>query len=214
MFVRLLGPVELQAADGRAVEPAGAKRRAALALLALELGRTVPVERFFELLWGDEPPARARAALQGHIAALRKLLAGSKLVLSTRAPGYRLDGPAESVDALLFERLVARATEVAVPDGDESAAGLLRRALDLWHGPAPLADLPETDLRDVLADRLRQVRTRALEAWSERLLRLGLGPDAAPELDRALEADPCTGVQEADNVWDFWAHSPASTHQI
>ncbi|MED7955006.1 AfsR/SARP family transcriptional regulator [Streptomyces sp. BE303] len=190
MFVRLLGPVELQAADGRAVEPAGAKRRAALALLALELGRTVPVERFFELLWGDEPPARARAALQGHIAALRKLLAGSKLVLSTRAPGYRLDGPAESVDALLFERLVARATEVAVPDGDESAAGLLRRALDLWHGPATLADLPETDLRDVLADRLRQVRTRALEAWSERLLRLGLGPDAAPELDRALEADP------------------------
>ncbi|WP_344332932.1 AfsR/SARP family transcriptional regulator, partial [Kitasatospora putterlickiae] len=118
MFVRLLGPVELRAADGRSVEPAAAKRRATLALLALELGRTVPLGRFFELLWGDEPPAQARAALQGHIAALRKLIAGSELVLSTRPPGYRLDGPADAVDSSLFERLVARAAAEASPDGD------------------------------------------------------------------------------------------------
>ncbi|MFC5666668.1 BTAD domain-containing putative transcriptional regulator [Kitasatospora misakiensis] len=190
MFVRLLGPVELRTADGRSVEPAAAKRRATLALLALELGRTVPVGRFFELLWGDAPPARARAALQGHIAALRKLIAGSDLVLSTRPPGYRLDGPAGAVDALLFDDLVARAAAQSVPDGDEAAAGLLRRALGLWHGPAALADLPETDLRDALADRLRKERTLALEAWTDRLLRLGLGADAVSDLDRALEADP------------------------
>ncbi len=190
MFVRLLGPVELRTADGRSVEPAAAKRRATLALLALELGRTVPVGRFFELLWGDAPPARARAALQGHIAALRKLIAGTELVLSTRPPGYRLDGPADAVDALLFDDLVARAAAESAPDGDEAAAGLLRRALGLWQGPTALADLPETDLRDALADRLRKDRTLALEAWADRLLRLGLGADAVSELDRALEADP------------------------
>ncbi|WP_380283782.1 BTAD domain-containing putative transcriptional regulator [Kitasatospora purpeofusca] len=190
MFVRLLGPVELRTADGRSVEPAAAKRRAALALLALELGRTVPVGRFFELLWGETPPAQARAALQGHIAALRKLIAGSDLVLSTRPPGYRLDGPAHAVDSLLFEQLVAQAAAERTPAGDEAAAGLLRRALDLWHGPAALADLPETDLRDALADRLRKDRALALEAWAERLLRLGLGAAAVSDLDRALESDP------------------------
>ncbi|MEV0187918.1 BTAD domain-containing putative transcriptional regulator [Kitasatospora purpeofusca] len=211
MFVRLLGPVELRTADGRSVEPAAAKRRATLALLALELGRTVPVGRFFELLWGDAPPARARAALQGHIAALRKLIAGSGLVLSTRPPGYRLDGPADAVDSLLFERLVADAAARSAPDGDEAAAGLLRRALSLWQGPAALADLPETDLRDALADRLRKDRTLALEAWADRLLRLGLGADAVPELDRAAEADPWNEalaarlvlcLQQSGRSWD------------
>ncbi|MER6360481.1 BTAD domain-containing putative transcriptional regulator [Kitasatospora sp. NPDC001527] len=190
MFVRLLGPVELRTADGRSVEPAAAKRRATLALLALELGRTVPVGRFFELLWGETPPARARAALQGHIAALRKLIAGSELVLTTRPPGYRLDGPEHAVDSLLFEQLVARAAAADAPGGDEAAAGMLRRALDLWHGPTALADLPETDLRDALADRLRKDRALALEAWADRLLRLGRGTDAVSELDRALEGDP------------------------
>ncbi|MEK2490125.1 BTAD domain-containing putative transcriptional regulator [Kitasatospora purpeofusca] len=211
MFVRLLGPVELRTADGRSVEPAAAKRRATLALLALELGRTVPVGRFFELLWGDAPPARARAALQGHIAALRKLIAGSGLVLSTRPPGYRLDGPADAVDSLLFERLVADAAARTAPDGDEAAAGLLRRALSLWQGPAALADLPETDLRDALADRLRKDRTLALESWADRLLRLGLGADAVPELDRAAEADPWNEalaarlvlcLQQSGRSWD------------
>ncbi|MFJ9951196.1 AfsR/SARP family transcriptional regulator [Kitasatospora sp. NPDC091207] len=189
MFIRLLGPVELRAADGHAVEPAGAKRCAVLALLALELGRIVPVERLFELLWGEAPPARARAALQGHIAALRKQIADSPFTLLTRAPGYRLDGPAELVDALLFERLTARAAGECAPEADQDAAKLLREALDLWHGAAALANLPETDLRHALADRLDRHRTRALECWAERLLRLGRGADAVPELDRATEAD-------------------------
>ncbi|MFJ2780625.1 BTAD domain-containing putative transcriptional regulator [Kitasatospora sp. NPDC087315] len=183
-----MGAVELRTADGRTLTPPGAKRCGVLALLALDLGRTVPVERFFELLWGDEPPAQARAALQGHIAALRKLIAGSPLTLLTRTPGYRLDGPADSVDALLFEHLCARAAGEEAPDGDERAAGLLRQALDLWHGAA-LANLPDTTLRHALADRLDEGRARALESWAERLLRLGRGADAIPDLDRAVEAD-------------------------
>lgn len=56
MVIRLLGPVELRTADGETAELAGAQRRAVLALLALRSERVVPIERFFELLWGDEPP--------------------------------------------------------------------------------------------------------------------------------------------------------------
>ncbi|MEU1508037.1 BTAD domain-containing putative transcriptional regulator [Kitasatospora sp. NPDC005748] len=185
MGIRLLGPVELWRADGEAAAVGGAKRRAVLALLALELGRTVAVERLFELMWGDEPPIQAKAALQGHVAALRKVLAGSGFTLTTRAPGYRLDGDPGAVDALAAGALAARAAETA---DDATAAGLLQRALGLWRGAA-LADLPATPLCTDLAGRLDEGRTEALTAWARRQLRLGLGHAAVPVLEQSVRAD-------------------------
>ncbi|MFF7634583.1 BTAD domain-containing putative transcriptional regulator [Kitasatospora sp. NPDC008050] len=124
MGIRLLGPVELRKTRGGVLVPlSGSQRRAVLALLALRLGRVVAVDHFFELLWGEEPPARARAALQGHIAALRKVLADSAFTLHTRAPGYLLIGPAELVDVLRFEALAARARERAAGAGQPGDAG-------------------------------------------------------------------------------------------
>ncbi|MFE9429253.1 BTAD domain-containing putative transcriptional regulator [Kitasatospora sp. NPDC006697] len=185
MGIRLLGPVELRTADGRPTELGGAQRRAVLALLALRSERVVPIERFFELLWGDDPPARARAALQGHVAALRKLLAGSPFELLTRAPGYLLTGGAELIDVRRFEALAASAEEQAQ---DGPAAELLEEALGLWTGAA-LADLPDTELRQSLVDRLDAARTTVLTAWAERRLRLGSGAVAVPALEQRVRAD-------------------------
>ncbi|MDH6116805.1 DNA-binding SARP family transcriptional activator [Kitasatospora sp. GAS204A] len=190
MGIRLLGPVELRTGDGGLAEIAGAKRRAVLALLALELGQAVPVERFFELLWGEQPPAQAKAALQGHIAALRKVLDGTCFTLLTRSPGYQLDGDARSVDTRHFEALV---TEAATTAHDAVAAALLQSALNLWGGPA-LADLPDTPLALALVDRLDGARVAAVESWAERLLRLGSGPQAIPALEQAVRAD---GLRES-----------------
>ncbi|WP_327070695.1 AfsR/SARP family transcriptional regulator [Kitasatospora sp. NBC_01302] len=191
MGIRLLGPVELRAEDGRLLEVAGSQRRAVLALLALQLGRPVAVERFFELLWGDHPPAHARAALQGHIAALRKVLVDSTFTLHTRTPGYLLTGAPEQVDLGGFDDLVARA-EAAPASGDPvpdtEAATLLQQALDLWHG-APLADLPDTELRRALAGRLQESWTQVLISWSELQLRLGTGAAAVPALEQSVRAD-------------------------
>ncbi|WP_406207941.1 hypothetical protein OH807_35805 [Kitasatospora sp. NBC_01560] len=185
MGIRLLGPVELRHADGTTAVVSGAQRRAVLALLALELDRVVPVERFCELLWADEPPARAKAALQGHVAALRKALDGSGFTLLTRAPGYRLTGDPGEVDALAVAVLAERATGTA---DDATAAALLEQALGRWRGAA-LADLPATPLRDALADRLDGARTEALTAWTRRRLRLGQGRTAVPALEQAVLAD-------------------------
>lgn len=185
MTIRLLGPVELRTRDGNLAEVAGAKRRGVLALLALELGRTVPVDRFFDLLWDSMPPTHARAALQGHIAALRKVLDGSGLTLLTRPPGYRLVGAPEQVDARRFDELVRRAE--AAP-ADAEATPLLQQALELWRGSA-LADVPDTELRHALAEQLEESRTRALTAWAHCLLRLGRGAAAVPELERSVRAD-------------------------
>ena len=57
MQINLLGPVEVSAGngDGR-VALGGPKPRALLAMLALDVGSTVPAERLIDGLWGEEPP--------------------------------------------------------------------------------------------------------------------------------------------------------------
>ncbi|MEV7189093.1 AfsR/SARP family transcriptional regulator [Kitasatospora sp. NPDC093102] len=177
----LLGPVELVSADGVPGHVPAGKRRAVLALLAAELNRVVPVERFFDLVWDGAPPPQARAALQGHIAALRKLCDGTTLSLETRAPGYLLRGSAELVDAHEFARLAGLAERTE----DERAARLLREALGLWRGPA-LLGVPDGELMRGLGEELNEARVRVVEAWAERLLRLGRGGEAVPELERTL----------------------------
>ncbi|WP_329579480.1 AfsR/SARP family transcriptional regulator [Kitasatospora sp. NBC_01250] len=224
MGIRLLGPVELRKTRGGVLVPlSGSQRRAVLALLALRLGRVVAVDHFFELLWGEEPPARARAALQGHIAALRKVLADTTFTLHTRAPGYLLIGPAELVDVLRFEALAAAARERAAGGGgqavaaggsglgqaglgqaadrpgddgraaDAEAIGLLEQALGLWTGAA-LADLPDTELRRAMVGQLDEARTRVLINWAELRLRRGTGAAAVPALEQSVRAD---GLRES-----------------
>ncbi|MFC8448901.1 BTAD domain-containing putative transcriptional regulator [Kitasatospora sp. NPDC057223] len=186
MGIRLLGPIELRTVTGEPAELAGPKRRAVLALLAIEFNRAVPLGRFFELLWDEEPPAQARAALQGHVAALRKVLDGTAFELRTCAPGYLLTGDAGQVDLLRVEALAARAE--AAPGDDRSAAVLLKQALDLWYG-VPLADLPDTALCRALGDRLGETRARVLTSWAERQLRLGHGAAAVPALEQYVRGN-------------------------
>jgi DNA-binding SARP family transcriptional activator/tetratricopeptide (TPR) repeat protein len=182
--VSLLGPVELFSAAGTSMDVPAGKRRAVLAVLAMEINRVVPVERFFDLVWDGRPPPQARAALQGHIAGLRKLCDGSPLVLITQAPGYMLRGDESRVDAREFERLVAEAK--AAPD--ERAAALLGRALALWRGD-PLTGVPEGELRNRWGAELAEARLRALGEWAERLLRRGRGGEATTALENALRED-------------------------
>ncbi len=39
-------------------------------------------------------------------------------------------------------------------------------------------------------------------------------PTKFPDFIHTQKRDPYTGVQEADNVWDFWSLSPEATHQV
>jgi DNA-binding SARP family transcriptional activator len=184
MAIRLLGPVELLEESGRPVPIGAPKRRAVLAALAMEINRIVPVQRLLELVWGEDPPPRARTALQGHVSALRKVLGGT-LRLETRDPGYLLRGERAMVDVCRFQDLVGSAAAA----GDEAAVATLRQGLDLWRGPA-LADLPHGALRSSLGTGLDELRHSALEYWAERLLRLGRGGEAIAELGDAVRRAP------------------------
>ncbi|MGW6913459.1 BTAD domain-containing putative transcriptional regulator [Kitasatospora sp. NPDC054939] len=115
MRIELLGPFTVRYDDGGAATPPSPKRRALLAALAARLDRPVPVDELIELVWDGSPPPTARAALQGHVAALRRLL-DDRLVLATRGTGYLLTGDPGQVDALRFRQLCAGAG-VQLPDG-------------------------------------------------------------------------------------------------
>src|SRR5215216_3208032 len=65
---RLVGPVEVER-DGAPVVIGGARRRAVLAILLLEAGRVVPVDRLIDGVWGEAPPETAATALRAHLTA-------------------------------------------------------------------------------------------------------------------------------------------------
>jgi DNA-binding SARP family transcriptional activator/tetratricopeptide (TPR) repeat protein len=184
MRVHLLGPVELVAAGGQTIRLGAAKRRTVLAALALELNRVVSGDRLMSLVWDGSPPPRAKAALQGHVAQLRKVL-GAEVELITRPPGYLLAGDRASVDVFEFEDLVARARATS----DEQAVELLTSALRLWRGPV-LADVPGDQLREAVSARLEDVKLSAVQELAERLFRLDRAREAVPGLQRAHDEHP------------------------
>src|SRR5215510_6182895 len=115
--VRLLGPIEVE----RGAEPValgGQKPRTLLAVLALEPGRVVSVDRLVEALWPGDPPETAAHAVQVYVSQLRKTLGP---VIATRAPGYELELDPERVDVHRFARLTQEG-HGALEGGDPAAA--------------------------------------------------------------------------------------------
>ena len=150
MRFRVLGPLEVQDASGAVVDVGSPKLRALLALLLLEAGRVVPLDRIVDELWGERPPASATGTVQSYVSNLRRLLepahgtAGGDRrppeVLLTRAPGYLIDVPRAEVDALVLPSLVDEGGRLLAADAPDQARAVLCRALALERGQ-PLVDL-------------------------------------------------------------------------
>jgi DNA-binding SARP family transcriptional activator len=86
---------------------------------------------------GDEPPASWAKVVQGCVVRLRKLLGPS--AVETTPQGYRLRVPADSMDSLRFERLLARGREVLTLGEPDRAEYLLGEALALWRARRSLS---------------------------------------------------------------------------
>jgi DNA-binding SARP family transcriptional activator len=134
---RILGPLEVSDETGPLLL-GGLKQRAVLAMLLLEPGRIVSVDRLIDALWGEQPPRTATTSLQNFISQLRKTLGAD--VLETKAPGYRLRIRPGELDLDRF-RVTVESARGAEP---QMRAEKLRHALALWRGP-PLADLTSFD---------------------------------------------------------------------
>lgn len=141
MEFRLLGPMEVLGHDGQQLTLPRGHARSLLALLALHPEQVLSTDRLVDALWGQDPPATATTALQGHVSTLRKKLEPERdpgdepQILVTHTPGYTLAVDPDQVDANRFRRLV----DVALQGSAHERARELREALGLWRGPA-LAD--------------------------------------------------------------------------
>jgi DNA-binding SARP family transcriptional activator/tetratricopeptide (TPR) repeat protein len=176
MDVRVFGLLEASV-EGRPVPLGAVKPRALFAMLALNAGSVVSVERLIGGLWGEDPPPSAPKLVQVYVSRLRHALAGVGYgaAIVTRGRGYELRVDPDAVDAARFERLVA--------------CGWPREALALWRGP-PLDDLADEPFAAAEIRRLEGLRLAALEVAIEHDLEAGRHRDVVAELDSLVAAEP------------------------
>jgi DNA-binding SARP family transcriptional activator/tetratricopeptide (TPR) repeat protein len=176
MDVRVFGSLEASV-GGRPVPLGAAKPRALFAMLALDPGSVVSVERLIDGLWGEDRPATAPKLVQVYVSRLRHALAdvGCGEAIVTRGRGYELRVDPDAVDAARFEQMVAR--------------GSPREALALWRAP-PLDDLADEPFAAAEIRRLEELRVAALEAAIEHDLEAGRHREVVAELDALVATEP------------------------
>ncbi|WP_204047099.1 BTAD domain-containing putative transcriptional regulator [Microbispora siamensis] len=192
---RLLGPFEVTGGDGRVIDLGPRKQRAVLAVLALEPGRIVSLDRLIDELWADEPPSSATATLQSYVSNLRKVLEPGRrprtppAVLLTREPGYLLSVAPGQVDLARFVSCVEDGRRALARREYAEVLTLTDRALETWRGE-PLAEFAAYEFAQPAIARLAELRAVAVEDRFEARLAVGDGPSCVADLERLVEAYP------------------------
>lgn len=189
MEFRILGPLEL-AHDARRIPLAAARERIVMAMLLLEAGHVVPIDRLIEGVWGDEPPTTARGQIQNCVSTLRRriLAVEGHDLIQTRVPGYLLQSDGSTIDLHLFEQKVAEGRALAAAGDASGAARRLRGALTLWRGSA-LADV-DSRLVQLGVTRLNERRIAVHGECLDSELAAGADLELVGELVELVEAHP------------------------
>ena len=181
--------------DGQEVDLGPRLQRALLAILVVDAGHVVPVDRLIDLLWREEPPGAALASVQAYVSQLRRVLEPGRAaraparVLVTQDPGYVLRAGEGQVDALRFGALARQAHEDLAGGRPAVAAVGLADALALWQGD-PLADFADQPWAVPAVTRLTEAHDLAAEDRVDAWLALGGHAQAAAELETMVAARP------------------------
>ncbi|GIJ62458.1 AfsR/SARP family transcriptional regulator [Virgisporangium aurantiacum] len=190
---RLLGPFEMRDRAGLPVALPRRKQRSLLAFLLLRAGTVVGTDEIVDALWGDRPPASARANLHSYMSALRTALARAAPADSVRprsvAGGYVLDVRPDESDVGVFDALVVEGRQALAEARHEAAADVLTRALGLWRGPA-MEGLGQQEWLVPFTTRLEESRLAAVEDQAEARLYLGRHAEMTAELALAVAQHP------------------------
>jgi DNA-binding SARP family transcriptional activator len=181
---RLLGPFEIEATEPVSIPRR--RERCLLAVLLLEQGRGVAVERLADLLWDGDPPSTARTTLRSHVSRLRAAVGSGPVQITKQGSGYLLRTDPASIDAHVFRALVQEARELTEPD---RRSKVLRTALELWRGPV-LADIATGLISDRLGAGLEELRLEALDQRIGADLAAGLHRELIGELRELLATEP------------------------
>ena len=186
MRFRVLGPLEIDSADGLVVV-SGQRLRALLTALLLQPNTVVSTDRLVDALWGEALPESPANALQQVVTRLRARLGRWSDCVPTGPGGYVLVVPEGAIDAEEFEGSYRRARALMDADPDQ-AARVLDSGLALWRGP-PFGEFG-TGFAQVAAVRLEDLRNAALEDRVELLLRRDATMDAAAAARDLVAAEP------------------------
>lgn len=189
MLVRVLGPVELCAAD-QVIVPGGPKPKALLAALTVHARQVVSIDRLVDLIWDDTPPSSATALVHQYVSQVRRGFAGvgARSALATRAPGYLLALDPAEIDVEVFGRQVRVAGDAEQAGDPKRAAAAYERALELWRGPA-FGGVDTRFARNHAAG-LEAQRLTAAEGLARCQLGLGLIGPATTRLTELTAAHP------------------------
>jgi predicted ATPase/DNA-binding SARP family transcriptional activator len=183
----LLGPLTVTR-RGAPVDVGGTRLRLLLVTLLIRAPRVAPIDDLVDALWGDDPPANARATVQTYVSQLRRALSPDDPV-ETVAPGYRLAAEPTSIDSRQFEQLATEGRRAASAGDLVGGRGLLERALALWRGAA-LAEFRDREFAQAEAVRLEELRASTEEVRWTVALQLGEGPNLVGELETAVAEQP------------------------
>lgn len=188
-WLRLVGEFAVGRGDRRlaSAEVGSRKARTLLALLAVERGRVVAVDRVVDVLWGSNPPRRELANIATLVSRLRAVL-GPDVVVG-RGHAYRL-GPSIAVDLVEAAHLVSEAETRLAGAEPTRALEVASRAVAMLGGGAVLQDQPNADwagaARDVHVELLRRARHAVADAaWRRGDIRA-----ACAAAEAAAMADP------------------------
>ena len=189
MQFRVLGSLEVWRGDDL-VDIGSSSERKVLAALLVHANAVVSTSRLIEVLWGDDPPASDRNALQTYVARLRRRLstAATPAPIVTRPPGYAIELRPHQLDSLRFRELLDHA-RAALPADPSRALEILDDALGLWRGPA-FAEFADDDVARAEAASLTELRQATVEDRVEALLALGRNAEAVSALEGAVASHP------------------------
>jgi len=187
LVVRVLGPVEVGAADEATASVAQPMQRVLLGLLAIARGRAVSVDALVDALWGEEWSRERERNLHSHVSALRRRLREAEPYsgashLERTGGGYRLAIGDDDLDASLFRRSARDGRQAARAGDAAGGAAEFGRALGLWRGPALADAAPLCARLTAEAASLDELRAAVVEERAECYLALGRHLEVASEL--------------------------------
>jgi DNA-binding SARP family transcriptional activator len=191
----VLGPLSVRQ-DGQLLAIGGQKQRLVLAMLILNAGRPVSVDRLIDGVWEDDPPTGATNTVQVYVSQLRRALAHGDAAIITQPPGYLIRAPRETIDLLVFEDLISQAQDDIRATRPVAAVDALGEALSLWRG-VPLEDLGSNGFVESGRTFLEERRLGVVDDRLELLLELGRDREVAETSREVLAESPLR-----ESIWE------------
>lgn len=183
--IRVLGELVV---EGEGIsELTRSSHRRLVSILALEPGRRIGTERLIDMFWGEAPPDGAKAALQTHISALRRVLGPYSIV--TEGYGYRLNLDGGALDVREFAEAAEMARTAAEVGDWEGALASSLAGLGMWRG-RPYVELVDDEFAQAEIVHLEEIHHDLWEMWAASQLGLNRPAEALPELERLVVEHP------------------------